>query len=281
MEKPNHRGANNFVVGLFIIVAAMVAGGFVVFMGGGSLFGGEKKILTSFDDVKGLTVGAPVYLSGIQVGRVAEILFPDENRAKSYPQAERILVKLNIFKDHAPQVRKDSEASISTMGMLGDKVLMLAPGTPASGMAESGTLLPSEKPKELSDYFAQGADVVTELKQAAGNLNLVLKDLAQGGKMKSLVANLDKMSSQLSVATKDDLGPALKSLKSVLAKVDSGEGTLGALVNDSSLHEDLRVLLGGAKRSKVLRFMVRQAISNAEEKDAAQTPNPKKPTPKK
>jgi len=56
------------------------------------------------------------------------------------------------------------------------------------------------------------------------------------------------------------LGEALAAaarLEHVLAKIDEGEGTLGLLVNDPSLYDDLRTLLGGAQRSLVVRSLIR------------------------
>jgi hypothetical protein len=58
-------------------------------------------------------------------------------------------------------------------------------------------------------------------------------------------------------------------LNSILEKVDRGEGTLGLFVNDPTVYEDLQQLLGGARRSLVLRSMVRLAV---EEDDEAPTP---------
>jgi len=43
---------------------------------------------------------------------------------------------------------------------------------------------------------------------------------------------------------------------SILAKVDSGEGTLGLLVNDPTLYEEIKLLVGGARRSAVVRTMI-------------------------
>ncbi len=52
-------------------------------------------------------------------------------------------------------------------------------------------------------------------------------------------------------------------LENVLAKVDEGEGTLGLLVNDPTLYADLKALLGGAKGSRVLRWMIERSASSA------------------
>ncbi len=45
-------------------------------------------------------------------------------------------------------------------------------------------------------------------------------------------------------------------MTSILAKVDEGEGTLGLLVNDPTLYDDLEALVGGTKRSWIVRSLV-------------------------
>lgn len=45
-------------------------------------------------------------------------------------------------------------------------------------------------------------------------------------------------------------------LNSILGKVDAGEGTLGLLLNDPTLYEELKILVGGANRSTVVRSLI-------------------------
>ena len=70
MEAPNSKGRSHFIVGLFVFVSLVVAAGFVIFMGGSSLFSSEMKVGVVLKDARGLNVGAPVYMSGVEVGRV-------------------------------------------------------------------------------------------------------------------------------------------------------------------------------------------------------------------
>lgn len=55
-------------------------------------------------------------------------------------------------------------------------------------------------------------------------------------------------------------------LNNILEKIDRGQGTLGLLVNDPTVYDELQQLLGGARRSIVLRSMVRMAIDDEEQK---------------
>lgn len=273
MERPNSKGADNFIVGIFVLIAVLVASGFVVFMGGSSLFGKEVKVRTHFADVRGLNVGAPVFLSGIQIGRVASVEYPKGEEVKM----GGVFVVLNVFSQFHERLRTDSEVSISTQGVLGDKVIVVAPGSDDKAIVKNGDLLPSRRDPELADYFAKGAGVVENVSELTRNLNALIKDIQSTGRVKTILANLDRVTASLASTTREDVEPAVKSLRAILAKIDKGEGTLGALINDSSLHEDLRAVLGGAKRSQVVRFLVRQAISG-NEKEAAVAADPKKKT---
>ena len=53
-------------------------------------------------------------------------------------------------------------------------------------------------------------------------------------------------------------------LNSILEKIDRGEGTMGMLLNDPSLYEDLKRLLGGAERSAVVRTLIRMSTDEDE-----------------
>lgn len=269
MESPNSKGANNMVVGLFVLVACIVGFGFITFIGKTSLFSTEVTIKAFFKDARGLNVGAPVFMSGIQVGRVSAKEFPEGKLIELAPKDfQSVVVSLTLSGKYLKHVKVDSEVEITSVGMLGDKIIVISPGTEqAASLQEDGMLLVKEQ-KELSEYFAKGGNLVEDLSATAVQLNRLITDLNSSGRLSSILANLDKASANFAKASQgtEDLGPAIKSLKAILAKVEKGDGTLGALINDSSLHEDLRVLLGGAQRSATVRFMLRQAISSGDKK---------------
>jgi phospholipid/cholesterol/gamma-HCH transport system substrate-binding protein len=53
-------------------------------------------------------------------------------------------------------------------------------------------------------------------------------------------------------------------LNSILAKIDRGEGTFGLMLNDPTLYEEIKILVGGANRSRVVRSMI-QMMSQDDE----------------
>lgn len=68
----------------------------------------------------------------------------------------------------------------------------------------------------------------------------------------------------------------MKELKTILGRVDRGEGTLGALINDSGAYDDLRAILGRANRNIILRTVIRHTIDKNEKLPPAEPP-PDKP----
>lgn len=114
-------------------------------------------------------------------------------------------------------------------------------------------------------YTGVGAD---DLAQSLATVDEILAEIKTGeGLLHALIyapASEQSILQEVSLAL-GRVSEAGESLSQILAKVDEGEGTLGLLVNDPSVFEDLRLLLGGAQRSTLLRSMIRMAAEGAEE----------------
>ena len=68
---------------------------------------------------------------------------------------------------------------------------------------------------------------------------------------------------------------AANDIKTITTKIKAGEGTLGAVINDPTVYEDLKEVLGNVKRNRVLRELVRYSISNGESLDKTGKPEKK------
>jgi phospholipid/cholesterol/gamma-HCH transport system substrate-binding protein len=69
-----------------------------------------------------------------------------------------------------------------------------------------------------------------------------------------------------------DLAQAAADVKALTAKVKEGEGSLGAIINDPTVYEDLKEILGNLKRNRVLRELVRMTLSNADKMEGVGKP---------
>jgi phospholipid/cholesterol/gamma-HCH transport system substrate-binding protein len=67
----------------------------------------------------------------------------------------------------------------------------------------------------------------------------------------------------------DDLAATAAALKVTSESISQGEGTIGMLARDPALYEDLRALVGGAQRNKLLRSYIRRTVQEGEAANAS------------
>lgn len=60
-------------------------------------------------------------------------------------------------------------------------------------------------------------------------------------------------------------------LQSIVSNIKNGKGTLGALLVDPSVYDDLKALIGNTSRNDVLRALVRYSIKQEDDKSAPQS----------
>src|SRR5437016_85914 len=98
----------------------------------------------------------------------------------------------------------------------------------------------TQEAKELAAHIRRAARSVdefsTRLNRGKGTLVHLVEDEAYA---RRVLGNLDR---------------AMADLAELAAKIDRGQGTLGKLVNDPALYHEARSLVGGARKSWVLRF---------------------------
>jgi phospholipid/cholesterol/gamma-HCH transport system substrate-binding protein len=106
-------------------------------------------------------------------------------------------------------------------------------------------------------YERAGMKAVSELGDAAGELAKMLRG-AQENRNSAVHQLFYGDSGNLF----GDLSAAAADLRVIMATIRNGEGSLGALINDPTVYEDLRTVLGNVKRNFILRELVRYSISH-------------------
>ncbi len=252
--------------GIFLFIGLMAAMVTILMMGGGqSLFAKTYKIHLEVNDTSGLAKGAVVRSGGVKIGVVDNIDFSDS--------FEHIRITLRIDDTARQRIKEDSMVQLQTQGVLGDKYIEISGGSPDSKALPDGGTIGVSQGKDLSAVFAEGSDALQLLKENLANLKVLTNALARKNQMEGIMANLNETTSNLRDITKklnssnamESLGATMKNLQAVTDKMKNGEGTIGALMSDASLYEDLKNLIGGANRNNVLKFFVRQAVKSSDE----------------
>jgi phospholipid/cholesterol/gamma-HCH transport system substrate-binding protein len=118
---------------------------------------------------------------------------------------EKVTVVMDLDNSTYEIVKRDSVASIETEGVLGSQFVAITFGSAGQGEVKNGETIQSEPPLQMSDL----------LKKTSGILD----------------------SSKLAI---QNTVQATAHLNDVSAKIDSGQGTVGSLVNDKQLYSNLQ-----------------------------------------
>lgn len=135
-------------VGAFFFVGVLLIGIMSVKLGHVSFLGEKTYPLTArFSSVTGLRVGSPVYMFGIDVGRVERLSIDQKNQTAA--------VEMRIRK--GIKVYDDAIASIRTEGLIGDKHLRLDPGGAGALLEPGGTITETQPDLDLADLIGKYA----------------------------------------------------------------------------------------------------------------------------
>lgn len=266
------------------IALVAVAGIVALFIGmnflkGTHLFTGSKTYYFAFDDISGLTKSSPIYASGYQVGLVKDIIFDYSHKNKIKVIAEmdkQMKIPTGTTAFISSDVLGNIKVTLNIAPNKGEFIQEggLIPGDIARGpMGEVTSMIPSVKqmlPKldsillSLNQLLADPAiassvhnvqDMTANLTKSSHELNAVVAILNReipGVVMKTnrildhsetFTANL----SQVDVATTmRKVDEAMADVKAVTAKINSNEGTLGLLMRDPSLYNQLNTTVRSA-----------------------------------
>jgi len=261
-------------VGLFITFGLGLMMALIVMLGGArSIFSSQNTYTAHFNKAQGLIRGSQIELNGIKVGIVEEVYLDRETRD--------IKVTMVIEAEFAEWIRKDTIAEISTQGVLGDKYIALVRGTPEYEAIPNGGNIDSTDGSDLSKMLTSGKDLLQTLKPLAKNLEEITAAFKREKRhdrffegLAVTAKNMARVSQKLDEQfTKFKLNAAVSNLNKILKKINRGDGTLGALVNDPALYHDAKALVGGGSRNRIIRNLIRKTIRESEERDSKQHNN--------
>jgi phospholipid/cholesterol/gamma-HCH transport system substrate-binding protein len=199
-------------LGAFILVS-LIAFGVMVFLVGDKqfLFSRTYSISAPFENVAGLDEGAPVRAGGVRIGAVKRIRLP-------HKPGDKIMVEMDLEHSTRDVIKKDSIASIETEGLLGAKYVAVSFGSQEAEQVADGDTIESRPPLDYADVAKKASEMLETAKEAIDS-------------SKVAIGNINEAS--------DDM-------KSITGKIDGGQGTIGALVNDQAVYHNLNATVAQA-----------------------------------
>lgn len=136
-------------VGVLIIVALALLGGFVVVMGGLS-FEPTYKVYVDFENPGGLQSGAPVKIAGVKVGKIGVIEFRGGQTDPTTKEAVApIRVEANIERRYQHAIYANARWYVTTQGVLGEQFLAVETGSPDQPTLQDGAVVRGISPPRL------------------------------------------------------------------------------------------------------------------------------------
>jgi phospholipid/cholesterol/gamma-HCH transport system substrate-binding protein len=211
-------------VGAFVAMALALAG-LVVFLIGQETHLFEKEVMyhAYFENVEGLTDQSPVWLGGLEVGRVDGVSFP------SKPGEKRLEVRLKLSAKHAQRVRADSVARLSSLGVLGDKAVDISIGSLEQPQLQAGGEIPSTSGGDLSSLMRGASQVMEDTLAVSRTVRQAVQAYADP-------------------KVAEDVAASVRSLRQLLEEVEKGDGALHALIYDKETGRQVRTLVSNASR---------------------------------
>ena len=212
-------------VGLTVLAACVTLGVLIFLMSGtGGLFTTKIQLKSFFDNANGLRVGAPVRLSGVDIGNVTNIRVVQDPTKQLTPV--EVLMKVNTR--YRFSLRKDSLTLLSTAGVLGETYIDIDSSQARGPQANDGDVLPSREVPDFGDMVRSGQGTLQNMDALLKRLDRIIAFVESGqGSVGKLI--YDPM-------LYNKLNSTVGEFQGLVNQVAQGKGTLGKLFSDEELY---------------------------------------------
>ena len=183
-------------IGVVIAIVILVFSAFIVKEG--EIRGFRTKeytIKVIFNFVGGLKETAPVRLAGVKVGQVEKIRFIQEPYTK---------IEATITLKEAIQLRGDAQFSVTTIGLLGEKYIEIAPGSLEAPLVKPGATLIGKDAVDLSDVLSSAGEamedfgsIISSLRRGKGSAGKLLNEEELYNNLNTMIKNMSELSEEL------------------------------------------------------------------------------------
>ncbi|MDI6734856.1 MAG: MlaD family protein [bacterium] len=200
------RISSELKVGIMVAVSLTLLGMLIIAASGKFFLQQGYTIVVYFDYVSGLNTGAPVRLAGMEVGEVKDLVLSDS----------KIAVTLKL--EPTAKIRSDSNVTINSLGIVGEKYVEITLGTPQGKILESGSMIKGITPVNIDEVLGRTEAIVNKSERI-----IVFMDKILGGeeiwiefdKILKNTATITTTLNELLDENKEEINHSIKNLHSI------------------------------------------------------------------
>ena len=229
MMRRTQTGWAQLKVGIVILIA--IAGMLVAILNlneGMGVFSPRSMFRAHLDDSQGIKVGAPVRMSGVDIGNVKQVAIETGNG--------KVAVEFTVSNDVRPLLHRDAAVLIRPMGLLGDKYLELLPGSPKQPALPDGAVLSGRGETDITGVAGSATETLLTVNRTLKDIQGILAGLNEGkGTAGKLITDTELYDHTAKLIRKVDT--VSEHTTQLLAKIERGEGSLGQLITNRTFYD--------------------------------------------
>ena len=258
-------------VGITVIAASLTLG-FLLFLMSGTagLFTPRITVKSYFDNAQGLRPGAPVRLSGVDIGNVQKIVIvPDRDKQQTPVE---VIMKLSTKYSYA--LHRDSVTSLDTAGVLGETFLDIDSSQAIGPPLQDGDTLPTQVHPDFNqvvrasqstlqnmDALLKRADRILAFAESGkGSIGKLIYDPTLYNRLSATVADFQKIVNDVgngqgslgALISRNDayekFTAVLDKMNGVIDDIQQGKGTAGKILKDPALYNNANDMVANLKR---------------------------------
>ena len=208
-------------VGLFFLLGLALIWVTFQTLNGGKIFKEPGyTLIAGFESLKELKQGDEVRMAGVKIGSV-ELTRLAGRRAEAVLRIEPKI-----------EIKSDATASIVMAGLIGTNYIGIDLGTPNATPLPDGAEIRTKVTPDINTIMSDLGALGQKLESALGSFGTAFNG---DGKSPGLFQKIDKIVGE----NGENVTATMTNIRQVSDKLNKGEGTLGKLINDPKLHDDL------------------------------------------
>ena len=251
----------NIKLGAFVLAGIVLFVVSVFFMGKESpVFNRTFTVSAVFKNVEGLKDGDNVWLSGVKIGTVRKVSIVTEGK---------VVVDMALKDKQNEFVRRDATAIIGSDGFVGNKIVIIRPGSSRQIIHDNDTIN-AASPTDTQELFNLAKEVGANTKTITDDLKLITAKLNKGegivGELLhegELSLEVRQLINSLKMASQNT-NQATAGLKNIVQEFNNGDGLMTKLLMDSTyvlkFDSTLTAVAAVGQNSRVISEDLREMI---------------------